>query len=388
MKIAYFDCFAGISGDMMLGALVDCGLDIKSLKDMVRSLGINGVSIDAKRITKKGIGATDFKLTVTEQKKHRHLKDIIAIIESGDLSESTREKSKNICRRISEAESTIHQIPLEKIHFHEVGAADSIIDIIGSVWGLEQLGIEACYCSEICLGSGSVECEHGTIPVPAPATLELVKGFPVTKKEIGAELTTPTGAALVTTLAQYSAALPTMRITGTGYGAGDRDDKNFPNVFRIIICETDADFEQDKMIVAESNVDDLNPEMFPYIMEKLFKKGAVDVFLTPIIMKKGRPGQKITVVLERSYLDTCMDVIFQETTSLGIRYHDTDRTKLVREIEKVQTPWGMLKVKSYFYNGKKHTSPEYEECKKVAEKENIPLKYVYDVIKRIGNPDD
>lgn len=388
MKIAYLDCFAGVSGDMVLGALLDLGLDKEALESVLADLRLGPFSIEANRVTRNGIGAMDVKISVKKQQKHRHLKDIFDSINSGKLSDSVRERSKLVFQRIAEAESTVHRMPVERVHFHEVGAVDSIIDIIGSVWGLEQLGISQCYCSAISLGSGTVKCDHGIIPVPAPATLELVKGFPVVKKEAGTELTTPTGAALVTTVAKHVETIPEFRIVATGCGAGDKEFDSFPNIFRILMGEVKSSYEQDNLLVLETNVDDMNPELYPYIMDKLIAKGAADVFLTPVIMKKGRPGHMITILLKHELIDECLTIIFRETTSLGVRLFETGRRKLKRDIVSLHTPWGKLHAKSYVFNGDKHVVPEYDECKKIAERENIPLNTVYDTVKRIGNPDD
>lgn len=388
MNIAYFDCFAGISGDMTLGALVDLGLDVGELESMLKGLGIKSFNLKAERVKRHGIGAINLTVETEPEKHHRNLSHILDIIGSSTLSDKVKKSVENIFRKIAEAEGKIHGVPADKVTFHEVGALDSIIDIVGSVWGLEQMGIEKCYSSAISLGSGTVKCAHGILPVPAPATLEIVKGFPVVKKETGFEICTPTGAALVTTMAEYKARLPQMSIINTGYGCGDREFEHFPNILRIIIGKVEKEFEEDLKLVIETNIDDMNPEFYPYIIEKLLKTGAVDAFLTPALMKKGRPGNKLTVVADESFLNKCLNVIFSETSSFGVRIYETYRKKLPRSTELLKTPWGEISVKTYMLDGKKHIIPEYEECKKIAEKEDIPLKRIYAAIEKIGNRDD
>lgn len=388
MNIAYFDCFAGVSGDMVLGALIDLGMDVASLESMLKSLGIAPFSINVERVNRKSINAVNVTVNAQHEYHSRSLNDILKIIDSPGLSAEVRQRIERIFTRIAEAESKIHQIPIEKVHFHEVGAIDSMIDIVGSVWGLEQLGITTCYSSAISIGSGSVECEHGTIPVPSPATLELIKGFPVIKKEVGTELATPTGAAIVTTIAEHTHQLPAMRVSKIGYGCGDRELEAFPNLLRIIVGEAETSYGEDRMLVVETNLDDMSAELFPYIMEQLLNHNAADVYLTPILMKKGRPGHKITVLVENENLDRCLNILFRETTTLGVRIYETYRKKLERLSEKIGTPWGTVQVKSYILEGKKYVVPEFEACKKIAVREKIPLMEIYDTIKRIGNQDD
>jgi len=378
MKIAYFDCFAGISGDMTLGALVDLGLDVDELKSMLTGLGITSAAFTVDRIMRHGIGAVKLSVATAPEHHHRHLGDILEMIHASPLSDNVKEGSERIFTRIAEAESTIHGLPVDKVHFHEVGALDSIIDIVGSVWGLERLGIARCFSSAVSLGTGTIRCEHGTLPVPAPATLELLKDFPVVKKEVAGELCTPTGAAIVSTLAQ----------SDTGYGCGDRECEQFPNILRLIVGETVSDFEADRMLVVETNIDDMNAELYPYVMEKLLQDGAVDVYVTPIQMKKGRPGHMLTMILEEEKLHRCLDTVFRETTTLGVRIHETFRQKLRRSSEEIHTPWGSLRVKICWLNGKKRIVPEFEECKTLAQRENIPLIDVLTAVNRIGNADD
>ena len=388
MSIAYFDCFAGISGDMVLGALIDLGLNEDELESKLRSLGISSFSLSSEVVSRKGIRGVKVSVKTDEEHHHRKLPDILRILDSPELSDDVKEKTGKIFTRIAEAEGKIHQKPMEEIHFHEVGAMDSIIDIVGSIWGMEQLGITECFSSAISLGSGSVECAHGTISVPSPATLELVKGFPVIKKEVGFELATPTGAALITTVAEFSEKLLPVRIENTGYGCGDRDLDDFANVLRIIMGQPIEHVDQDVMMVLETNIDDVTGELYPYLVDKIIEAGAVDAYITPIIMKKGRPGHNLTILTAKENLDKCLDVLFHESATLGVRMYETFRHKLKRTSESLDTPWGSVKVKAVMLNGKKRIIPEFEECKKIADKENIPLMEIYDKIKILGNPDD
>lgn len=388
MSIAYFDCFAGVSGDMILGALIDLGLSKDELESKLMTLGLSSFSISSEVVSRKGIRAVNVSVKTDEDHHHRKLPDILKILDSPELSDAVKEKTCRIFTRIAEAEGKIHQMPVEEIHFHEVGAMDSIIDIIGSIWGMEKLGITDCFSSAISLGSGSVKCAHGTISVPSPATLELVKDFPVIKKEVGKELATPTGVALITTVAKYTEQLAPMRIEKTGYGCGDRELEDFANVLRIIIGQSIDHVDQDVVMVLETNIDDVTGELYPHLVDKIFETGAVDVYITPIIMKKGRPGHTLTVLTARENLDKCLEILFRESTTLGIRMYETFRHKLKRSSESLETPWGRVKVKAVQQNGKKRIVPEYEECKKIADKENIPLLDVYDKIKNLGNPDD
>jgi hypothetical protein len=388
MTIAYIDCFAGVSGDMLLGALIDLGIDFTPLQEILISRGLPPFSIEHNRENRRGLAGVNVTVIVPNEHIYRTLSDIISIINDSKLSESTKQTSIRIFTRIAEAESRIHQKPVEQIHFHEIGAVDSIVDIIGTVWGLEQLGIIKCYSSAITLGSGSVECQHGIFPVPAPATVELVKGFPVIKREVGFELATPTGTAILTTIAEYCNQLPPLCITRIGYGCGDRDIPTFPNVLRIIIGTPDPQWQEETMLVMETNIDDLNPEIFPYVMERLFSSGAADVYVTPVMMKKGRLGYLITVLTASANLEQCLNVLFAETSTLGVRICETHRRMLERTIESIASPWGTVSVKSYMLNGKKQYAPEYEECKKIAQRENIPLKEVYETLRLLGKSND
>ena len=382
MKIAYFDCFSGISGDMILGALIDAGLDIQDIESELAKLKISGYNLKTQRVVKKGISGTKFIVEIIEQNIERKLKDIVEIVDQSDLSEDIKDLSKKIFKELATVEAKIHNKNIEEIHFHEIGGLDSIIDIIGSVIGIKKLGIEAIYSSKIHIGTGFVECQHGLIPVPAPATLELLKGISIFSMGIDAELTTPTGAAILKTLSRSFGGMPEMKVKKIGYGAGSRE-LEIPNLLRVYVGETsEREYEKDEVILIETNIDNMNPEFFGYISEMLLTQGVLDVFMTPIFMKKNRPATMLSVLTTSDKLDKILSTIFTETTTLGVRIHRLERRKLTREIIKVKTRFGEIKVKV----GKvgemiKNIAPEYEGCKKIAVKQKIPLRDVYEEAK-------
>ncbi|PKK82571.1 MAG: TIGR00299 family protein [candidate division Zixibacteria bacterium HGW-Zixibacteria-1] len=383
MKAIYFDCFAGISGDMTLGALVDAGLDIEKLKTELAKLKLEGYTITTEKVTKNGITGTKVNVQIEEQKAHRHLKHINEIIDNSDLGDDIKQAGKKIFLRLAEAEAKIHNTTIEKIHFHEVGAIDAIIDIVGSVIGIKLLGIEKIYASRIHVGRGFVDCRHGKIPVPAPATVELLKDVPVFSTGIEKELTTPTGAAIISTLADSFGNLPAMNIGQIGYGAGT-SDLEIPNLLRVMIGEVaKSDYETDAVTVIETNIDDMNPEFYEYVSEKLFKQGALDVYTSPVYMKKSRPGVLLSVIADNDRIDDIISILFSETTTIGVRMHQVERMKLQREITTVNTIYGDIRVKISKYKGQiKNIAPEYDDCKKIADENNIPLKDIYDAAKK------
>ena len=382
MKIAYFDCFSGISGDMILGALIDAGLDIQDIESELAKLKISGYKLKTQRVVKKGISGTKFIVEIIEQNIERKLKDIVEIVDQSDLSEDIKDLSKKIFKELATVEAKIHNKNIEEIHFHEIGGLDSIIDIIGSVIGIKKLGIEAIYSSKIHIGTGFVECRHGLIPVPAPATLELLKETSIFSTGIDAELTTPTGAAILKTLSSSFGGMPEMKVKKIGYGAGSRE-LEIPNLLRVYVGETsEREYEKDEVILIETNIDNMNPEFFGYISEMLLTQGVLDIFMTPIFMKKNRPATMLSVLTTSDKLDKILSTIFTETTTLGVRIHRLERRKLTREIIKVKTRFGEIKVKV----GKvgemiKNIAPEYEGCKKIAVKQKIPLRDVYEEAK-------
>jgi uncharacterized protein (TIGR00299 family) protein len=380
-QIVYFDCFPGVSGDMILGALIDAGLDLHQLEFELRKLNIPGYTLNAEKTTRKGLSGTRFLVHAEEDQTERHLKDIEEILDHSALDDDIKVSGKAIFRELANVEAKIHNSAPEKVHFHEIGGLDSIIDIIGSLLGLKLLGIETVYASRIPVGTGFVECDHGTLPLPAPASLELLKGIPIYASSMEKEIVAPTGIAILKNVAKSFGVIPEMRIQRIGYGAGSREMK-IPNLLRVWIgdSEKNQEYEEDEVILIETNIDDMNPEYFGYTSEKLFERGALDVFMTPIFMKKNRPGTLLSVLISPDTLDEMLSTIFAETTSLGIRIHRLEREKLPREIITVDTPFGCVRVKvSRVGHEIKNISPEYEDCKEIAAKQGIPLRKVYEV---------
>lgn len=378
MRIAYLDCFSGISGDMLLGAMVDAGLSLDALSAALSSLPLSGWSLKAEKVTRSGISATKVDVVVdkTAHSHHRHLADIKNIIETSSISGSIKSKSITAFTRLAKAEAAIHGVAPEEVHFHEVGAVDAIIDIVGGILGMELLGIQKTYSSSVNVGSGTVTCEHGVMPVPAPATLELLKGWEVYSSEIIKELATPTGALLLTTLAASSGPMPSMTIGVTGYGAGG-DMPGWPNCLRLIIGEASYADEQDEVVVMETDIDDMNPQIYGYLIERLLAEGALDAHMTPIYMKKGRPGITVTVLCEPGMQQKLEEMLFSETTTLGVRSWRAQRRKLVRESIEVETSWGKVRVKLAFRGDEQvRAQPEYDDCRRLAEQHGVPLRIV------------
>lgn len=374
--IAYFNCHSGISGDMLLGTLVDAGVPLDKLKKELSRLSVSGYELKAKEVKRGGICA--MKVDVEIQKSRvkiqnsRKWKDIEKIIKTSTLSPNIKQKGLHIFKRLFEAEARVHGEKMHDIHLHELGAVDCIVDIFGTLIGLDILGIKTIYSSPLNLGSGTIKTEHGILPVPAPATIELLKGTPVYSSKVEFELTTPTGAVLISSLAKEFGAIPCMNVLKVGTGAGYKDFKEQPNVLTMMVGEKPGDREE--VVVVETNIDDMNPQVYEYVMERLFKAGALDVFLTQIIMKKGRPGVKLSVLCEEGKKDQLIDIILNETTSIGVRYYRAERRILQREIRSVQTRFGSVNVKvSQLGNKKQKASVEYEDCKKIARKSGIPL---------------
>lgn len=374
--IAYFDCFSGISGDMTVGALIDLGLDADYLKKELKKLNLKNYAIKIKKIKKNGIASTKFDVTSKEKKEHRNLNDINKMINNSSLSKNVKELSKKIFLRLAKAESKVHGIDINKIHFHEIGAVDSIIDIVGAAIGIEKLAIEKVFASKLPFCSGFIKTAHGKLPNPAPATAELIKNVPVYHSDIEKELVTPTGAAIITALAE-NFTMPLMKIKKVGYGAGTLNLKQ-PNVLRVFIGQQN-NYDEDSTNVIETNIDDMNPEHCDYVMQRLFDNGALDVFLTNIQMKKNRPAIKLSVITPINRTDKLVGIIFDETTTFGVRIYETKRKKLIVENREIKTRYGKIKVKIGKLNGNiKTISPEYNSCRKIAEKNKIPLKKVYE----------
>ena len=383
MKIAYFDCFSGASGDMILGAMMDAGLPLDVLTNELAKLDLGHYDLQVEKVTKKGMGGSQAKVLIDDDHHHhhhRHLHHIEEIIGQSDLSDKVKTKSLAIFKRLAEAEAKVHRTTIDEIHFHEVGAVDAIIDVVGAVAGLAALEIEKIYCSALHVGTGTVECAHGTLPVPAPATAELIQGKPVYSTGVEGELLTPTGAAILTTLASSEfGIMPAMTLETTGYGAGNADIA-IPNLLRITIGDTAEEvkgLESERVAVVETSIDDMNPQIYDYLMEKMLQMGVMDVFLVPLHMKKNRPGTLLTVLCRPEMVDQITDFIITETTTIGLRWRIDSRLKAGREIKAMETPYGVIKFKvAKSGNRTVNVSPEYEDCKRVAIKKNIALKEV------------
>ncbi|OGC91521.1 MAG: TIGR00299 family protein [candidate division Zixibacteria bacterium RBG_16_48_11] len=380
MKIAYFDCFAGISGDMILGALLDCGLDTSHWKKELSKLSLSGYELEITKTTKLHISATKVNVKVKESSHHRKLSDIISLIGKSGLDNQVREKSIGVFNRLGRAEAKIHGKKVEEVHFHEVGAVDAIVDVVGSVLGLKLLGIEEVFASQLPLTKGFVKTEHGDFPIPAPATIELLSGWPVKNRDLEAELVTPTGAAIITTIAKYSQDLEFIP-KETGYGAGDKDFKEFPNVLRVTIGEKVSHYEQDEVVVLETNIDNTEPQVLGYLIERLLASGAKDVSYTPVTMKKNRPGVLLTVLANPQDAQLLSQIVFAETNTSGIRHRRESRSKLPRRVEEVDTIFGKARVKLAGENSNLQILPEFEDCKILAQKNNLPFKIVYEKIR-------
>jgi pyridinium-3,5-bisthiocarboxylic acid mononucleotide nickel chelatase len=384
MKIAYFDCFSGASGDMILGSLIDAGLSPKRLREELKKLRIPTVHLRAKKVLKGGISATQVMVEgKSEKRSHRNLKEILRIVERSGVEVEVKEKSKEIFKRIASVEAKIHQTPMEEVHFHELGGLDSIVDIVGSVWGIRQLGIEEIYVSKVNVGSGFVKCEHGILPVPAPATLFLMEGKPIYSSGVERELLTPTGAAILTTLSSEFGSMPLMNVDRIGYGAG-RDNLSHPNLLRLIIGTSESISGKEKVVVIETNIDDMNPQFYDYVMERLLAMEVLEVFITPILMKKNRPGHLLTIICSSEKLPSVTKFLLRETTTLGLRWHQEERAKTDREILTQETKYGKIRFKLAKWEGKVvNLSPEYEDCKRLALEKRVPLKEVFEEAKRV-----
>ena len=416
MRIAYFDCFSGISGDMTLGALVDVGVDPGALKAELSKLKLDAeFRLDFEKASKHHITGTRAIVRTTESEQEdvdrtaessegidahnhthdhthethhhshhehapsRHLSEIFAILEGSNLDSPIIDRAKQIFDRLAEAEAKVHNTPKDKIHLHEVSGIDSIVDIVGCVIGLNLMGIEELYASPLALGSGFVRCAHGLMPVPVPGTMELLKGVEVRQTQIRKELVTPTGAAIITTLAQRFGPMPEMVIDRVGYGAGTRELEEQPNLLRICLGEKkESGLESDLVYLIETNLDDMSPEIAGYLTELLFEKGALDVFLTSILMKKGRPATKLSLLATPDLRETLTQVILRETTTFGVRCHLVERSKLARDFIEVGTQWGTVRAKRGYMDGEPIKAvPEYEDCKRIAEEHSVPFRQVY-----------
>jgi uncharacterized protein (TIGR00299 family) protein len=380
MRLAYFDCFSGISGDMTLGALVDAGCNLELLRSGLQGLQVPGWTISSEKVWKNGMSATFVRVVTEDQSKHRSLSVILEIFDKSQLSEQVKKNAAAIFRKLGEAEASVHGVPLEKIHFHEVGAADAIIDIVGACIGFESLGIQKFACSALNVGGGTAKMAHGVLPVPAPATARLLQGRPTYSNGVQRELVTPTGAAIVSTLCDTFGPQPAMSVSAIGYGAGSSDLEGQPNVVRIMIGEAAEKIVpgfDEEISVIEANLDDMNPQIYGYIQEKALAAGALDIYTTPVQMKKNRPGTLLTILSKPSDTNALMSMIFAETTSLGVRTYRAQRRILPRESVSVHTQYGDVRIKLSRVNGHiQHIAPEFEDCRKLAVENNVPLQRV------------
>jgi pyridinium-3,5-bisthiocarboxylic acid mononucleotide nickel chelatase len=380
-RIAYFDCFSGISGDMVLGALVDAGADLRTIEAELRKLGLEGWSISAEKVKRGAIFATQVKVESSEGHHHRGLSIILGRIDKAGLAPRAADRARRIFTRLAEAEAKVHNMPVEEVHFHEVGAVDSIVDIVGAAIGFELLGIDEFACSALDVGAGQVKTAHGLLPVPAPATAELLRGAPLYTSGIARELVTPTGAAIATTLSTRYAQIPEMTLRAVGYGAGSADLTEKANVLRILIGEnatSEAGEHWDAPVsVIETNLDDMSPQIYGYFVERALAAGALDVFSTAVQMKKNRPGVLLTILCDAAHTARLMDLVFRETTTIGVRTYDVRRKVLDRELVPVETPFGEVRMKISRMNGSVlNATPEYEDCQRLAAEKGIPLKQV------------
>lgn len=381
MKTLYLDCFSGASGDMLVGALLDAGADFDRLKTALDSLGVEGFAISAEKVVKKGVTATQFHVHVDEHDHHphRHLRHVLEIIERGELPQSVKDAAAETFRRIAEVEADIHGTTVEKIHFHEVGAIDSIVDVVSAHFCLHDLGVERTHATPMPTGSGTVKCAHGIMPVPAPATVRLLKDVPTYSGDVQAEMVTPTGAAIVAQVAESFGPMPLMTIQSVGYGSGTRDLPDRPNVLRAILGESDeAAGETEPITVIEANIDDMNPELYPALVEAALASGARDAFITPIVGKKGRPACLATVLCDPAKTQELTACLFRHSTTLGVRMRTEQRVCLRREWKVAKTPWGDVRVKVGYFDGRaSNLAPEFEDCRRRAEDAGVAVREVY-----------
>jgi pyridinium-3,5-bisthiocarboxylic acid mononucleotide nickel chelatase len=407
MKILYFDCFSGASGDMILGALLDAGLPLAELRGAIGRLALGGWKIDADRVLRTGVSAT--KLRVRERGRaghdeerhdhdhhhhhhdhhhhdpgahhpdhgHRSLAEIGALIDRSGLSAHGKTRARELFQRLGEAEAAIHQMPLDRVHLHEVGALDSIIDIVGTVFGLEWFDADRVMASALNVGAGTVRCAHGTFPVPAPATARLLEGVPIYSSGLEAELVTPTGALLVTGYATEYGPLPAMRVERIGYGAGEREFREVPNVLRVFVGEAAGTGPTERVLAMECEIDDMNPQIFGVLMDRLYEAGALDVFYAPVQMKKNRPGTLVTIIADPARREALSRIVFSETTTIGLRYQEVFRERLDRESRTIDTPVGIIRFKIARRGGNVvNASPEFDDCARAAAERGLSIKQV------------
>ena len=383
MKTLYFDCFAGASGDMILGAMVAAGVDPDALREQLSLLKVEGFKIDFETVNRSGLSATYARVETVHEHKHRHLSDIQRIINESGVSAAAKHLSLRIFSRLAEAEARVHNEPIEKVHFHEVGALDAIVDVVGAAICFDLLKIDRFVSSPLHVGSGTVQMAHGTFPVPPPAVTELLRGAPFYSGDIKGELLTPTGAAIITTVCSEYGPIPRIRTDSTGYGAGTREYENFPNVLRVFVGETETDETKtdggtsERLWMIETNLDDASPQIIGHVMDRMFETGALDCYFTPVQMKKNRPGVLLSVLCGPEEKEAVMRLLFVETTTLGVRSYEVERRALRRSVITVETQYGPIDVKVAHLNGRVvNEMPEFEQCRNAAIRADVPLKMV------------
>jgi hypothetical protein len=384
MKTLYFDCFAGASGDMILGAMVAAGVEPGYLREQLSLLPVSGFDLTFETVNRSGLSATYARVETAHEHKHRHLSDIKQIIEASALKEAVKQRAVQIFTRLAEAEARVHNEPVDHVHFHEVGALDAIVDVVGAAICFDALRIDRFICSPIHVGSGMVKMAHGQFPVPPPAVTELLKGVPFYATEIKGELLTPTGAAIITSVCSEYGPIPRITTEKSGYGAGTREYQDFPNVLRVLIGETkDAGAADERLWMIETNLDDASPQIIGHVMDRVLESGALDCFFTPVQMKKNRPAVLLSVLCGAGEKETLMKLLFTETTTLGVRSYEVTRRALQRSVVRVETPYGPIDVKVAHLDGRVvNEMPEFEQCRQAAAKTGVPLKVIEEAARK------
>ncbi len=381
MRVLYFDCFSGISGDMTVAALIDLGLPVEKLKQELAKVNLGDYSLEVLQGHKNQIAAKGLEVRPgAREKHHRHFSDISRMIAASSLGEDVKNTGLAIFHRLAEAEAEVHDRKIEDVHFHEVGAVDSIVDIVGTAIGVSYFKPGRIISSELPMGHGFVDCQHGRLPLPAPATLRILKDYPIHGVPVEGELVTPTGAAIVATLTNEVGSLPAMKISRIGYGMGQKEFPDRPNLLRLILGEETGGYQADRVTILETNIDDMNPEIYDFLMERLFAAGALDVSLSPLQMKKNRPGTLLRVVAPEQEAGVLTNLILEESTTLGVRSYPAARKKLVREVREVETKYGKVRVK---IAGESRFQPEYEDCKRIALEKGVPIHQIYEEVMKM-----
>lgn len=377
MKVLYFDCYSGVSGDMILAALLDLGIDQNEWLTILRGLSVEGYEVEFETARRQGISARQVRIRLREDQPTRHPADIEKIIHASNLSSQVKEQSVKIFNCLAEAEAIVHDCAVEEVHFHEVGAVDAIVDVVGTCLALEMLGVEEMYSSPVGVGQGTAKANHGMMPLPPPATLEILRGVPLRFSGVETELATPTGSAILKTLAKFVPPPLHLSLRGVGYGAGSKVIPELPNVLRALLLESGGEPEYERAVLLETNIDNMNPEVYPYVIEKLLEAGAMDAYLVPIVMKKGRPGIVLSALCTPNLEAQMLDIIYRETSTLGVRVLPVNRSKLSRREIQVETEHGVIRGKEARWMDSVRRTPEYEDCRRISRENNVPLQEVY-----------